>query len=180
MTYELTDSDGAKAKASYVFHLHDEWENSTNDTPAQTHETRKFDLVVPRIDGPQTDKTWTFAKITTGLTTELKTNFGANFKLKDWFTAGGSFESSAKLEIESSYEANAPLLTLKAGESAVPCINYIVKTQHKLLDHYVPSGWDKNTARVDGKWPKSADLPVAIQDISANWHKLGTGQPATP
>ncbi len=181
VTYNLTDSvDGTKATAKYILQLHDEWENAVDDSPAQTHETRTIDLDVPRIDGPQKDKTWTFAKITAGLTAELKTKFGADFKLKDWFTAGGSFETTTKLEIESSYEASAPLLTLNPGESAVPCINYIVKTQHKLLDHFVSSGWDKNTITADGKWPQSADLPVVIQDVSANWDIRKTGQPLTP
>ncbi len=178
ITYSATDKgDGTKGTAKYNLTLHDEWDAATDDTPSETHETRSIDLNVARIDGPQKDETWTFSKITAGLTAELKTTFGADFKLSDWLNAGGSFETTAKLEIESSYEAKSPLLQLAAGESAVPCVNYIVKTRHKLFDHWTASGWDKDNARADGKWPQDADLPVPIGDISANWHKLTTGKP---
>ena len=183
VSYVLKDNaDGAEAEGKYFLHLHDEWENPVTDPaftwpdgthPGETYRTESMDLDVPRIDGPQTNKSWTFASVTTNLTAQLKTNFGANFKLKDWFTAGGSFETSAKLEIESQYEATAPTLTLAQGESAVPCVNYIVRTSHKLLDHYEVNGWA-------GKESKSADLPVAVNDISANWHTLTTGQPLEP
>ena len=190
ISYTLKDNaDGATLTAKYVLNLHDEWENPTVNTektwddgthPGQTHRTVQTALNVPRIDGPQTDKSWTFADLTAGLKATLSGSFGGNFKLKDWFNAGGSFEAESSLEITAEYAATAPKLNLTAGQSAIPCINYIIRTDHKLLDRYDVAGRDSNPTRSDGKWEKSADLPVPLYDISANWQRVDTGVPGSP
>ena len=187
VNYSLTDNaDGATAKAQYVLTLHDEWENPSVDDgyqwpdgthSGQSYRTESKDLNVPRIDGPQTNKTWTFADVTVGLTSELTTTFGLSFNLNDWLNGGVTFENTAKLEISSSYQATAPDLDLTAGWSALPCVNYIIRTEHKLFDHYDVFGKVPNSCRADEKWEQSADLPVPIQDISPNWRKFQTGQP---
>lgn len=188
--YELTDHDDEqKRTGKYSLTLHDEWENaipnpdiSWIDGNGVTHVGQSWvihhrALSVPRIIGPQTDKTWTFANITASLSAELKTDFQAGFKQKDWLNLSGSFESSAKLEITASMEISAPKLTITGGQDALPCIQYTVKTDHKLVDHFKTSGWDRNSARTDGKFSQKADLPVPITDIGPSWITVPTGQP---
>lgn len=98
----------------------------------------------------------------------LKTNFGASFKPKDWLNIGGSIETEGSLEVKSSYASTA-IVYLMPGDTAVPKIDYTIRTQHKLVDHYVTSGWDANTTRADGKWDQAADLALQPQDIAPGW-----------
>ncbi len=180
VTYDLTDPNqgsSPKETATYTLKLHHEWENPTADDPAQTHATWQMRFPVSRIVGPQKGKSWKI-EYTGKLSANLSANFGGNFKLHDWLTAGGDFKAEADLGVAASYEASAPPIDLDEGESAIPCISYIVKTDHKLLDHFELSGWDKNAARADSKWPQSADLPVNINDTYADWYRVPTGRPA--
>jgi hypothetical protein len=179
VVYTTTDNgDGATATAKYILTLHDEWEHLIDDNPAQTTRTDHRNLNVPRIVGPQTAKPWTFFDATIGQKATATANFGVSFKLSDWLNLGGSFTAESSLDISGTYNAASPPITLAAGESAIPRVSYIVKTVHKLVDHFTSPGWDRNTARPDGKWQQSADLDVNIQDVYADWDKIDANLPA--
>ena len=178
-TYTLTDNaNGFQSKATYALQPHNEWENAIDDSPAQTSAPWIVDLNVPRINGPRTAEPWTFFNLTAGLKITLSTNFGADFKLKDWFNIGGDFKAEGSLDISVHYNASSPSVDIGEDQSALPCVRFIRKTQHKLVDHFTVAGWDRNSARTDGKHTKSADLPINIQDVSADWHILGIDEPA--
>jgi hypothetical protein len=80
------------------------------------------------------------------------------------------------------FPGNLPHINVLAGTflSAIPCLKDIARTNHKLVDHYDEAGREPNTARTDGKWEKSADLPVPLTDISAGWYRLDATEPFEP
>ena len=167
VTYSLTDkADGAKATAKYVLQLHDEWEKPMDDTPSET--TRTGTWVVGGWSSHTGADTHTFEwNFTEEHEVALTTTFGADFKLKDWLNIGGKVETSSKFKANVVTGAS---VTLKGGEKARPYMRYTIRTQHKLVDHYVVAGFDRNQGRADGKWPQSADLALRIpDDIEALW-----------
>lgn len=169
ITYKLTDNSSATpvtATAKYVFHLHDEWENPMDDTPSETTQTSTW--VVGGWSSHTGADTHTFEwNFTEEHEVALTTTFGADFKLKDWLNIGGKVETSSKFKANVVTGAS---VTLKGGEKARPYMRYTIRTQHKLVDHYVVAGFDRNQGRADGKWPQSADLALRIpDDIEALW-----------
>ena len=169
-------NDGATAKARYDLKLHDEWDEPTSLGQTVRNGQKLFPTM--RIVGPQQDKSWDIGT-TTSFNASVGFNFMSGFKVGDWLNIGGVFDASGKVELTGNYSATAPKLTLlTTEESALPCINYLIKRNKKLVRHWDEAGHVANPNRTDGKWLQEADEPVNIQDCSPNWFLLPSNQPA--
>jgi hypothetical protein len=165
ITYTLKDNaDGATATAKYELKLHDEWEN-----PAAEPETSRTGTWVVGGWSTNTGTTdvplqWNF---TSKSTVSLNVHFGANFNAKDWLNIGGKVEANQEISAEVPTTGNT---TLQPNTKARPYVRYTIRTEWKSLDHYTIGGWDRNTARADGKYLYGADLPLRIPaDLEALW-----------
>lgn len=201
--YKKTDNDGAIAEATYIFTLHDEWENPTpdnslfwleapNDTP---HYGESLSDWIPRgmpsavgTTASKDDK-WKIGK-TANLDVELKAETSANFGLADWLKFSGSASSTAKLGVQTEIEysitpaecfPNAPITS-----SFQPIVRYKVRSKRIVLDRYTEEGRDINPARnnppsqgplappSDGKWPKSGESDISMYE--PYWLEIEDGQ----
>lgn len=169
-----------------MLNLHDEWENPSNDPGlnwidevGNVYEsvTRRgpitYSLNVPPTvysgaTGEPQIKEWNFFSATASAKATLSTNFGADFKLKDWFNTGASFEAESSIEVKSEYASTA-IVSLNPGDTALPVVRYFINTKHQLLDRYDVNGRVPNPASNDEKWEHAADLPIRIQDIRPDW-----------
>ena len=192
VTYTLKDNaDGAEAQGKYFLHLHDEWENPTDDisklwieAPNILHfgETVSSWFFKPlsfpggALTTSNPDSTWQVTQ-TGDVAVGMKAEFTPSFKVADWLKVGGSFTASANMGILATYASLAPKPSTKnapAGSSFQPVLKYKVKSVHKLVDHYDVSGFDPNEGRLDKKTPQSAD--VGLVQTEPDWLVIVPGQ----
>lgn len=189
--HTATDADGVKADSEYTLKLHNEWEHPEEDSsksyndgitnhPGQT--VSPWESIAlsfnPGLVTNDPEAEWSIEEAGS-VSVKFSTGFDGNFNFKDWLKIQVGASTEAQLELKASYKASAAkpkdlFPGAPVGTVYRPVLQYRKVTNWKLVDHYLPSGWDKNPATSSGKWSQHAEGEVV--DILPSWVKVPSSQ----